>query len=91
MKKIHETKEVMEAVAGFSEQTVRELSAARGEPEWMLERRLAAWRLFEEMPWPQPTDEAWRRTRLGSFSLDNYRPYAQRRRHRRNRGRADPE
>jgi Fe-S cluster assembly protein SufD len=66
----------MEAAAGFNEASVRALSAARGEPAWMLDRRLAAWRLFEEMPWPKPTDEAWRRTRLDGFSLEDYAAYA---------------
>lgn len=67
---------VMDSVAGFSEQTVRALSVARNEPAWLLERRLAAWRLFEEMPWPKPTDEPWRRTRLTGFHLDDFKPVA---------------
>jgi Fe-S cluster assembly protein SufD len=66
----------MDSVAGFSEQTVRALSVARNEPAWLLERRLAAWRLFEEMPWPKPTDEPWRRTRLTGFHLDDFKPVA---------------
>jgi len=60
---------VVESIDGFSEATVRAASAAKNEPEWMLEKRLAAWQLFEEMPWPRPTDEAWRRTRLTGFDL----------------------
>lgn len=68
--------QVMATVAGFSEATVRAHSAARGEPEWMLERRLAAWREFEAQPWPQPTDEAWRRTRLTGFDLADFTPVA---------------
>jgi Fe-S cluster assembly protein SufD len=68
---------IIEQVAGFSEETVRALSAARNEPAWLLERRLAAWRLFEEMPWPQPTDESWRRTRLTGFDLKHFQPVAQ--------------
>lgn len=76
LEKDTEIKEVMQSVAEFSEETVRALSAARGEPEWMLERRLAAWALFEELPWPKPTDESWRRTRLSNFKLENYRPFA---------------
>ncbi|MEZ4678836.1 MAG: Fe-S cluster assembly protein SufD [Caldilineaceae bacterium] len=62
---------------GFSEATVRALSAAREEPQWMLERRLAAWQTFEEMPWPKATDEDWRRTRLTGFNLDKFQPFAQ--------------
>ena len=62
--------------AGFSEATVRAFSAARNEPDWMLEFRLQAWRQFEAMPWPKPTDEPWRRTRLTGFNLKNFQPYA---------------
>jgi Fe-S cluster assembly protein SufD len=64
------------AVAGFSEETVRAHSAARNEPEWMLNFRLEAWRIFESMPWPAATDEAWRRTRLTGFHLDSFQPVA---------------
>ena len=67
---------VMKAVEGFSEATVRALSASRNEPEWMLAFRLEAWRQFEAMPWPKATDEAWRRTRLTGFNLKKFKPYA---------------
>lgn len=62
------------AVAGYSEATVRALSAARQEPEWMLNLRLDAWQKFEQIPWPTSTDEPWRRTRLTGFSLDKFAP-----------------
>lgn len=62
--------------SGFSEATVRALSAARNEPQWMLEFRLEAWRQFEAIPWPKATDEPWRRTRLTGFNLKNFQPYA---------------
>ncbi|GIV76161.1 MAG: Fe-S cluster assembly protein SufD [Litorilinea sp.] len=42
----------------------------------MLNFRLDAWRQFQALPWPQPTDEAWRRTRLTGFKLENFQPYA---------------
>lgn len=67
---------IIESVTGFTEATVRAFSAARHEPGWMTERRLAAWRLFADMPWPRPTDEAWRRTRLTGFNLERFQPYA---------------
>lgn len=62
---------------GFTEETVRAASAAKHEPTWMLEKRLAAWRTFESLPWPKPTDEDWRRTRLTGFKLDKFQPVAQ--------------
>ena len=55
---------------------MRRASAAKDEPNWMLNFRLRAWQTFESLPWPKPTDEAWRRTRLTGFSLDNYTPFA---------------
>ena len=37
---------------GLSEQVVRDISAEKHEPEWMLQTRLEALRLFEAMPMP---------------------------------------
>ena len=69
------TPEQMEkALAGYSEATVRALSTARQEPEWMLNLRLEAWQLFEQMPWPTATDEPWRRTRLTGFDTGKFTP-----------------
>ncbi|MBN1283950.1 MAG: Fe-S cluster assembly protein SufD [Anaerolineae bacterium] len=47
----------------YSRAEVEALSAQKGEPAWMAEKRLAAWDAFEALPWPDPTrDEPWRRT-----------------------------
>ena len=67
---------LMEAVGGFSEESIRALSAARNEPDWMLRFRLDAWQVFEAMPWPKSTDESWRRTQLTGFDLNNFEPNA---------------
>ena len=40
------------AKRGLSEDVVREISALKGEPEWMLELRLKGLRLFERKPMP---------------------------------------
>lgn len=37
----------------LSEAAVRKISAAKNEPEWLLKRRLAAFKAFEELPMPQ--------------------------------------
>ncbi|MDO4940224.1 MAG: Fe-S cluster assembly protein SufB [Erysipelotrichaceae bacterium] len=37
---------------GLSEEVIRQISAAKQEPEWMLEYRLTAYRKFVEMPLP---------------------------------------
>lgn len=41
---------------------VTALSDANNEPRWLRESRLAAWELYEGMPMPGRSDEAWRRT-----------------------------
>lgn len=47
----------------YTRADVETLSAQKGEPAWMTEKRLAAWEHFETLPWPDPTnDEPWRRT-----------------------------
>ncbi|MBC6936546.1 MAG: Fe-S cluster assembly protein SufD [Chloroflexi bacterium] len=50
------------AVPNYTEADVRALSAANNEPVWLLESRLAAWELYEDMPMPTLNDEDWRRT-----------------------------
>lgn len=45
-----------------------------GEPEWLRERRLAAWRLYESMELPDPSDEEWRRTDVRAIPLGGLRP-----------------
>ncbi len=37
---------------GLSEDIVREISNIKGEPEWMLEKRLTAYKIFKEKPMP---------------------------------------
>jgi len=73
---VKEPEAIMHSVQGFSEETVRAHSAARNEPAWMLALRLDAWRQFEAMPWPSPTDEDWRRTRLTGFDINKFKPLA---------------
>jgi Fe-S cluster assembly protein SufD len=46
----------------YSEADVRALSTAHDEPAWLLESRLAAWELYEELAMPGQQDEDWRRT-----------------------------
>lgn len=67
-------REIAETSGNLSEETVRALSAARNEPDWMLQKRLDAWRLYESMPMPSPKDEAWRRTRLTGLKIEEFTP-----------------
>src|SRR5260370_35330294 len=49
---------------GFSRGAVEELSRHKGEPEWMLQKRLQAWDIYESMPAP-----LGRRGDLGTFGM----------------------
>ena len=41
---------------------IADLSASRGEPAWLRERRAAAWHVYQTTPAPAWSDEEWRRT-----------------------------
>src|SRR5918998_2657013 len=61
---------------GMSEGTVKALSSLKGEPDWLTEKRLEAWRSFESLPMPTLRDEAWRYTDISDVSVDDFLPYA---------------
>lgn len=44
---------IVKTAKGLTEETVREISRLKGEPEWMLEFRLNALRLFNALPLPK--------------------------------------
>lgn len=60
---------------GLSAEAVEALSAAKGEPTWMRDRRLAAWKVSQELSLPTGTEEEWRRTDLRGLNLDSYDPH----------------
>lgn len=60
---------------GFTKEALEALSRARGEPEWLLGRRLEAWHIFQETPMPTVNDELWRRTPIADLELDAYTPF----------------
>ncbi len=61
-------------MTAFNKESVEKLSASLDEPQWMLERRLQAWEIYESLPMPTTTDEAWRRTNIRRFKLDEIGP-----------------
>ena len=69
------TTETMPALTGFSREAVEELSRQKGEPDWVRDQRLAAWAIYERLPFPQRTDEEWRRTDLRGLKLDRLQPF----------------
>jgi Fe-S cluster assembly protein SufD len=60
---------------GLTREAVEQLSASRQEPEWMREKRLRAWEIFEKLPMPTRQDEEWRRTDVSKLKLDQLVPY----------------
>jgi len=74
-------------IGDFSKDFVEKIT--RDEPQWMRERRLEAYSLYESLPMPHTTeDDVWRRTvdmrtqdywrrtrrHLRGFAIDNYNP-----------------
>lgn len=57
------------APKGLNEQVVRELSAMKGEPEWMLKRRLQALDIFNKKP--TPLHGAWANEDLANLNHDD--------------------
>src|ERR671924_846222 len=61
---------------GIGVGTIKALSAFKDEPSWLTERRLEAWRTFEETPMPTLRDEAWRYTDISDVTIEDFIPYA---------------
>ncbi|MDQ4149309.1 MAG: Fe-S cluster assembly protein SufD [Actinomycetota bacterium] len=61
---------------GFSKKDVEDLSAALGEPGWVLDHRLQAWDTFTKMELPGEKEEPWRYTNLAMLrlKLDRFSP-----------------
>jgi Fe-S cluster assembly protein SufD len=62
-------------LVGFSKQAIQALSRLNGEPDWMLARRLEAWHVYEDTPFPASNDELWRRTSLKNLNLEQVIPF----------------
>jgi Fe-S cluster assembly protein SufD len=60
---------------GVSAKTVKALSAFKGEPAWLADKRLSAWRTFEKTPMPTLRDEAWRYTDISDVRIEDFIPY----------------
>ncbi|MEM8861674.1 MAG: Fe-S cluster assembly protein SufD [Chloroflexota bacterium] len=58
----------------FTKEAVEKLSAHLGEPDWMLQKRLDAFALWEGMTLPSTSEEPWRRTSLRRFKIDKVTP-----------------
>lgn len=61
-------------MSGFTREAVEKLSASLNEPDWMRAFRLNAFEVYATTAMPQTTDEAWRRTNLRRFKLNELGP-----------------
>lgn len=62
---------------GFSKQNIEALSQLKHEPDWMRARRMEAWHVYEDTPFPADNDELWRRTSLQDLNLDTVIPFSE--------------
>ncbi|MFW5974449.1 MAG: Fe-S cluster assembly protein SufB, partial [Natrialbaceae archaeon] len=67
-----EEKAAFEAEKGLTEETIRVISEDKDEPEWMLERRLRALDLWNELPMPEDWPGA---PDLSDVDVDEIVPY----------------
>jgi Fe-S cluster assembly protein SufD len=61
---------------GYDEAAVSEASAARGEPEWLRERRIEAARAFAAMPNPTRESRPWKYTDVSALDFEAFPPAA---------------
>ena len=54
-------------------ETVDAIADLHGEPDWMREARRDAWATYAAMDFPRKDEEAWRRTDLSRYPLDDMR------------------
>jgi Fe-S cluster assembly protein SufD len=61
---------------GLGRDAVNRLSEARREPSWLLESRLQAWDLYEQLPTPTPQERPWKYTDITRLDFDRFLPFA---------------
>ncbi|MFQ5577070.1 MAG: hypothetical protein ACE5G8_08805, partial [Anaerolineae bacterium] len=58
----------------FSPATFKALAEQLNEPQWLAQKRRAAWNIFEDTPMPATSDEPWRRTSLKKIKWAQFSP-----------------
>jgi Fe-S cluster assembly protein SufD len=75
---VETTTKTESTLTGFTRETLDALIASRAascaEPAWMRDRRLEAWRVLQDTPYPTTSDEPWRRTDIKSLKLSGFNP-----------------
>ena len=57
---------------GFTSESAAKISRLQNEPPWMLERRIQASQIFEQLPLPKTNSENWRRTDIRGLNLKQF-------------------
>ena len=57
---------------GFTKDAFDAFLSARNEPDWLIDRRRSAWKVFCEQELPSRSDEEWMRTDIRLFKLDSF-------------------
>jgi Fe-S cluster assembly protein SufD len=65
------------SATGFNQEVFDAFLAARDEPDWLTDRRVAAWNTFQQLGMPSNRDEEWMRTDIRLFKFDRYSPFAE--------------
>ncbi len=64
---------VNQTVTGnFTGESVARISSLQNEPPWMLEKRIQAFQVFEQLPLPKTNSESWRRTDIRGLDLEQF-------------------
>jgi Fe-S cluster assembly protein SufD len=69
------TQNAPDLVGGFTAEVfARHLAELAAAPSWWIERKRAAYALFESLPLPSRTDEGWRFSNISGVTLGGYSP-----------------
>lgn len=66
------TSNVQAPAQDITRDAVIALSERYNEPDWLRERRLRSWEVFERTPMPTTQDEEWRRTDVRKLKFDRF-------------------
>lgn len=61
-----------ETHTGWTTESFEVFASSRDEPAWLASLRRRAWERFVDMPWPDRTQDEWRRTDLRMFRLERF-------------------
>ena len=57
-----------------TEQLVNQIIEQRKEPDWLINKRLEAWKIYNQIPFPSQKEEEWRYADLKGLQIDSINP-----------------